>query len=61
MTICNQEGKKFETKVIECDAEVDFIVVHSEVPLVSKPPTIGIPRKLERYILLVAFIFLTLS
>lgn len=57
MTICDQEGKKFETKVIDGDAEVDFIVVHSEVSLVSKPPIIGIPRKLERYILLVAFIF----
>ncbi|KAE9547332.1 hypothetical protein FO519_009455 [Halicephalobus sp. NKZ332] len=50
--ICDQEGRKFETKVVESDAEVDFVVVKSEVPLVSKPPVIGIPRKLERYILL---------
>ncbi|KAE9551232.1 hypothetical protein FO519_005543 [Halicephalobus sp. NKZ332] len=50
--IYNQEGQKFETKVVECDPEVDFVVVRSEVPLVSKPPVIGWPRKLERYILL---------
>ncbi|CAJ0957768.1 unnamed protein product, partial [Mesorhabditis belari] len=52
VTICNQEGQKFETKVVECDAEIDFIVVHSDVPLVSKPPIIEFPKKLERYILL---------
>ena len=61
MIIYNQEGQKFETKVVESDAEVDFVVVKSEVPLVHKPPVIGYPRTLERYILLVTFQFLLIS
>jgi len=52
VTIYNQEGERFETDVVECDAEVDFVVVHSEVPLVAESPIIGWPHKLERYILL---------
>jgi hypothetical protein len=55
VTICNQDGDSFETEVIECDAEVDFVVVLSKDPLVSEAPVIGIPCKLERYVLLVNF------
>jgi len=52
VTIRNQAGQMFGTKLVHCDADVDFIVVYSEFPLVSVPPVIGLPRKLERYILL---------
>lgn len=44
--------------VVESDSEVDFIVVRSEEPLVGTAPVIGLPRKMERYVLLVSLVFI---
>ncbi|KAI6173703.1 hypothetical protein M3Y98_01110300 [Aphelenchoides besseyi] len=52
VTICSQAGQEFPTQLIECNADMDYVVVRSEVPLVLVPQTISLPRKLERYILL---------
>ncbi|CAI2349848.1 unnamed protein product [Caenorhabditis sp. 36 PRJEB53466] len=50
--ICNQSGSEFETRIVMCNAEMDFVVVFSEVELVPTSPRIALPRTLERYILL---------
>jgi hypothetical protein len=55
VTIFNQAGRRFETEVIECNKEVDYVVVLSKDPLVSQPPMIKHACKLERYVLLVTF------
>jgi len=52
VVIYNQEEQMFQTQLIMCNADMDFVVVRSEVPLVPVAPTICFPRKLERYILL---------
>ncbi|PIC53262.1 hypothetical protein B9Z55_003041 [Caenorhabditis nigoni] len=52
VTICNQEGQEFQTKVIVCNADVDYVIVFSEVPLVPVAPTTVLPNRLEPYVVL---------
>uniref|UniRef100_A0A1I7T0D5 Protease Do-like 14 n=2 Tax=Caenorhabditis tropicalis TaxID=1561998 RepID=A0A1I7T0D5_9PELO len=52
MTICNQAGQEFQTKIVACNPEVDFVIVSSDVPFVTVAPRLCLPNKSERYILL---------